>query len=57
MILTFLNPEGHQNLISGLKVTAILVKGGILPFGEASSGRVCVCRLRSRLVCFLDIYF
>ena len=54
MIKTFLNPEGHQNPISGSKVTAILVKGWILPIGGASSGRVCACSLRSRLVCFVD---
>ena len=34
----FLNPEGHQNPISGSKVTAILLKGGILPIGGASAG-------------------
>ena len=50
VIKTFLNPEGHQNPISGSKVTAILVKGWILPIGGASSGRVCACSLRSRLV-------
>ena len=27
MIKNFLNPKGHQNHISGSKVTAILVKG------------------------------
>jgi hypothetical protein len=27
VIKTFLNPEGHQNRISGSKVTAILMKG------------------------------
>ena len=37
LIKTFLNPEGHQNRISGSKVTAILVKGWILPIGGASS--------------------
>ena len=37
VIKTFLNPEGHQNRISGLKVTAILLKGWILSIGEASS--------------------
>ena len=31
MIKTFLNPEGHQNAINGSKVTAILLKGWILP--------------------------
>ena len=50
VVKNFLNPEGHQNVISGSKVTAILLKGLILPIGEASSGRVCVCSLRSRLV-------
>ena len=38
MIKTFLNPEGHQNPISGSKVTVILLKGWILPIGEASAG-------------------
>ena len=28
VIKNFLNPVGHQNPISGLKVTAILIKGG-----------------------------
>ena len=37
MIKTFLNPEEHQNRIRGSKVTAILLKGWILPIGEASS--------------------
>ena len=50
VIKNFLNPEGHQNPISGSKVTAILQKGLILPIGGASSGRVCVCSLRNRLV-------
>ena len=45
-----LNPKGHPNRITGSKVTAILLKGWILPIGGASSGRVCVCSLRSRLV-------
>ena len=34
---TFLNPEGHQNRITGTKVTAILLKGWILPIGGASA--------------------
>ena len=38
MIKNFLNPEGHQNSISGSKVTAILQKGWIWPIGEASVG-------------------
>ena len=37
MIKNFLNPERHQNLISGSKVTAILMKGWILPVCGASS--------------------
>ena len=53
MITNFLNPEGHQNPISGSKFTAILLKGWILPFGGASSGRVCACSLRSRLDFYL----
>ena len=44
------NPKGHQNLISGSKVTAILLKGWIWLIGGVASGRVCVCSLRSRLV-------
>ena len=53
VIKTFLNPEGYQNCISGFKVTAILLKGWILPIGESSA----VEGLRStglpRLVCRL----
>ena len=37
MVKTFLNPEGHQNRITGSKVTAILLKGWILPIGGASA--------------------
>ena len=33
---TFLNPEGHQHRISGSKVMAMLLKGGILPIGASS---------------------
>ena len=35
LIKNFLNPEGHQNPISGL---VILLKGWIWPIGEASAG-------------------
>ena len=43
MVINFLNSEGHQNTISGLKVTAILLKGWILPIGGASSGSyICI---------------
>ena len=38
MIKNFLNPEGHQNPITGSKVRAILLKGWILRTGEASAG-------------------
>ena len=54
MIKKFLNPKGHQNHISGSKVTAILLKWWILPIGGTSARRVCACNLRSRLfiTCF-----
>ena len=45
VILNFLNLEGHQNPISGSKVTDILLKGWILPIGGASAGRVCPAAL------------
>ena len=35
VIKNFLNSEGHQNPISGLKVKAILLKGWIMPIGGA----------------------
>ena len=50
VIKNYLNPEGHQNPISGSKVTAILLKGWILPIGGASAGEGLPCSLRSRLV-------
>ena len=37
MIKNFLNLKGHQNRISGSKVTAILLKGLILPIGGVSA--------------------
>ena len=37
MIKKFLSPEGHQNCISGSKVTAILLMEWILPIGAASA--------------------
>ena len=49
LIKTFLNP-GHQNPISGSKVTTILLKGWILPIGGASAGEGLPCSLRSTLV-------
>ena len=36
-IKNFLNLEGHQNRISGSKVTAILLNGWILPVGGVAS--------------------
>ena len=52
VIKNFLNPKGHQNPISGSKVTAVLLKGWIWPIsiGGVAFRRVCACRLRSRLV-------
>ena len=38
MIKNFLNPRGHENPITGSRVTAILLKGRILPIGGASGG-------------------
>ena len=49
---SFLNPKGHQNGMSGLKVTVILLKGLILPIGGVALGRFCNCSLHSRLVSF-----
>ena len=50
IFLEILNLEGHQNHITGSKVMVILLNVRILPIGGASSGRVCSCSLRSRLV-------
>ena len=38
MIKNFLNPEGHQNCLTGSRVTAILLKGWILLIGGDASG-------------------
>ena len=38
LIKNLLNPKRDQNPISDLKVTAILLKGWILPIGGASAG-------------------
>ena len=35
--LEILNPEGHLNCITGLRVTAILLNGKIFPIGGASA--------------------
>jgi len=50
VIKKFLNPEGLQNPISGLKVIAILLKEWFCLLVELQQGRVCACSLRSRLV-------
>ena len=58
-ILCCLNPEGHQNRISGLKVTAILLKGWILPIGVASAVEGVQSKGLPRLVylqCDIDKY-
>ena len=39
MIKNCLNPEGHQNPISGSKVTVILLQGWILPIGGVAIGK------------------
>ena len=40
VIMNFLNPEGHQNPISGSKLTAILLKGWNLPNGIILVGQI-----------------
>ena len=50
VIKNILNPEGHQNPISGSNFTAILLKGWILPIGGALAGEGLPCSLRSRPV-------
>ena len=49
-----LNPKGHPNRITDSKVTVILLNGGFLPIGGASSGRVYACSLHSRLVFWIN---
>ena len=46
----FVNPERHHNRNTGSKITAIFLKGWILPIGEVASGGVYACSLGSRLV-------
>ena len=55
IFLEILNHEGHQNRITGQRVTAILLNGWIFPIeqnGEASRWRVCYQRGLPRLVLF-----
>ena len=47
----FINPKGHQNCISSLKVTTILLKWCILPVGGVASGRVCAAGLFLKVLC------
>ena len=55
MIKNFINSEGHQNPISASKVTAILLKGWILPIGGASAGEG--LRLQpAQQACFIGFY-
>ena len=49
-MLHILNLKGHQYCIIGLKVTAIFLKGLILPISGVASVRVCACSLRHSLV-------
>ena len=54
--MEILNLDGDQNRIIGSRVTEILLNGWTLPIGEAASGRVCACSLRSRHVVFWKRY-
>ena len=49
MIENIPNPKGHQNHVSGSKVTAILMKGWILSVGGVASGRVGACSLHTKI--------
>ena len=48
MIKNFLNLKRHQTPTSASKVTAILLKGWILPIGGASAGEGLPCSLRCK---------
>ena len=45
-----LNPQVHQNCITGSIVTQILLEGGTFPIGRVALGKVCTCSLPSRFV-------
>ena len=51
VIKIFINPKGHQNPISGLKVTSILLKRWIFPIGGAPAGEG-LCLQPAQQVCF-----
>ena len=51
VIKNFLNSEGHQNPINGSKVTAVLLKGWILPIGGALAVEGLRSMWLSHLVC------
>ena len=55
VIQNFLNPVGHQNPINGSKVTAILLKGRILPTGGASAGEGLHLQ-PAQQACFLKVF-
>ena len=56
MIKIFLNPEGHQNPISGSEVTAILLKGFNLVYWWSCIGKG--LRLQpAQQACFYTKYF
>ena len=52
-----LNLKGHQNRITGSKVTAILLNGGILPTGGDASERVCPAACAAGLLDFFFLHF
>ena len=55
--LEILNLEGHPNCTTGLRVTAILLNGWILPIGGASSVEGLGSTGRPRLVLNYNTYF
>ena len=58
VIKSFPNTKGHQNPISGSKVTAILLKrGGFGLLVKLQQWRVCACSLRGRLVSWIFMHW
>ena len=53
MLQEILNPEGHQNRMTGIKATAILLNEWIFPVGGVASGRVCA--QLAKQACFIYI--
>ena len=58
VIKYFLNPEGHQNPISGPKVMVILLKGWILPIGGSSfsGGGPALQPAQQACFCFISMF-